>query len=74
MLKVFVPREVFEDEARVAATPETVRHYVKAGLEVHVEAGAGAGSGMTDSEYQEAGARSPGTRRPSSRPPTSSSR
>ncbi|MEN8149303.1 MAG: Re/Si-specific NAD(P)(+) transhydrogenase subunit alpha, partial [Planctomycetota bacterium] len=56
MLSVFVPREVFEEESRVAATPETVRHYVKAGLAVHVEAGAGHASGFPDPEYEEAGA------------------
>jgi NAD(P) transhydrogenase subunit alpha len=56
MLKLFVPREVFEGEPRVAATPETVRHYVKAGLEVHVESGAGTGSGIRDADFTEAGA------------------
>ena len=57
MLKVYVPREVFEGETRVAATPETVRHYLKAGLEVHVESGAGIASGIPDADYEAAGAK-----------------
>jgi NAD(P) transhydrogenase subunit alpha len=55
-MKVVVPRELAEGETRVAATPRTVKRMDRAGLEVHVEAGAGQASGITDSEFAEAGA------------------
>ena len=56
MTTVFIPRES-AGEQRVAATPETVRHYVKQGLQVLVESGAGAGAHFSDAEYEGAGAR-----------------
>ncbi|HSN67781.1 MAG TPA: Re/Si-specific NAD(P)(+) transhydrogenase subunit alpha [Thermoanaerobaculia bacterium] len=56
MTTVFIPRES-AGEQRVAATPETVRHYVKQGLEVLVESGAGAGAHFSDAEYEGAGAK-----------------
>ncbi|MDB5383601.1 MAG: transhydrogenase subunit alpha, partial [Rhodospirillales bacterium] len=43
-------------EARVAATPETVKKLIVLGCTVAVEAGAGAASGFTDAAYAEAGA------------------
>ena len=43
-------------EARVAATPETVKHMVGLGYEVAVEAGAGAKASFPDAAYVEAGA------------------
>ena len=55
-MKVVVPRELAAGETRVAATPRTVKRMDRAGLEVHVEAGAGQASGITDSEFAEAGA------------------
>lgn len=54
--RVFVPKECAPGETRVAATPETVKRYLKAGLEVSVEIGAGAGSHIRDEAYREAGA------------------
>lgn len=57
MTAVFVPRETLAGETRVAATPETVGKMVKAGLEVSVEAGAGAASAFSDAAYEKAGAR-----------------
>jgi proton-translocating NAD(P)+ transhydrogenase subunit alpha len=56
MPTLFVPRETRAGETRVAATPDTVKHLLKAGLAVTVEAGAGAGSFLTDDEYAAAGA------------------
>ncbi|HEU5162643.1 MAG TPA: Re/Si-specific NAD(P)(+) transhydrogenase subunit alpha [Thermoanaerobaculia bacterium] len=56
MTTVFIPREP-AGEQRVAATPETVRHYVKQGLEVLVESGAGAAAHFSDAEYEGAGAK-----------------
>jgi alanine dehydrogenase len=52
-----VPREIKRDEQRVALTPDGVRELVSHGLEVRVEAGAGAGAGIEDGAYAEAGAR-----------------
>jgi NAD(P) transhydrogenase subunit alpha len=57
MLNVYVPREVFEEESRVAATPDTVRLYTRLGVEITVEKGAGAGSGIRDADYEEVGAK-----------------
>ena len=56
MTTVFIPREP-TGEQRVAATPETIRHYVKGGLAVLVESGAGAGAHYSDAEYEAAGAK-----------------
>jgi len=57
MVNVFIPKERRRGETRVAATPETVKKMVKAGLEVTVERGAGADSFFQDAEYATAGAR-----------------
>ena len=53
---LFVPRERRAGEARVAATPETVKRFVKEGFTVWVEPGAGEASYFLDAEYVEAGA------------------
>jgi NAD(P) transhydrogenase subunit alpha len=57
MVNVFIPRERRVGEARVAATPETVRRMVKQGLQVTIERGAGAAAAFPDAEYEAAGAR-----------------
>ncbi|MDH5674249.1 MAG: Re/Si-specific NAD(P)(+) transhydrogenase subunit alpha [Myxococcales bacterium] len=54
--KIFVPKESAPGETRVAATPETIKRYVKGGFEVTVETGAGAGAYMSDKAFEEAGA------------------
>ena len=54
---VGVLRETAPGERRVALVPEGVRTLAKAGLEVRVEAGAGAGASFADDEYEAAGAR-----------------
>jgi len=54
---VGVPKEIKVHESRVALTPEGVFELVRFGHQVVVEAGAGAGSSITDSEYISAGAR-----------------
>src|SRR2546425_1166521 len=54
---VGVPRETFPGERRVALVPLTVPSLTKAGLEVVVEAGAGASSGYPDAEYAGKGAK-----------------
>lgn len=54
---VGVLSETADDERRVALTPDDVRRLCAMGLPVVVEAGAGVGSEIEDSSYQEAGAR-----------------
>ncbi|PCJ56035.1 MAG: alanine dehydrogenase [Candidatus Hydrogenedentota bacterium] len=52
-----VPKEIKEDEARVALVPSGVGAFVAHGHTVLVEQGAGLGSGIPDSAYRKAGAR-----------------
>ncbi|MGW1212438.1 alanine dehydrogenase [Streptomyces sp. NPDC002499] len=55
-VKVGIPREVKNNEFRVAITPAGVHELVRAGHQVVIERGAGLGSSITDSEYVSAGA------------------
>ncbi len=55
-MRIGVPRERYEGERRVAATPNSVRKLVERGFAVTVEAGAGAGALHTDTDYSAAGA------------------
>ena len=45
-MKLAVLRERAPGEARVAATPETVKKFIALGAEVAIEAGAGAGAAL----------------------------
>ncbi|HXY24926.1 MAG TPA: Re/Si-specific NAD(P)(+) transhydrogenase subunit alpha [Candidatus Acidoferrum sp.] len=54
---VGVPRESFPGERRVALVPGAITSLAKAGMEVIVEAGAGAGAGYPDAEYAAKGAK-----------------
>jgi NAD(P) transhydrogenase subunit alpha len=54
--QVLVAKEIAAGENRVAATPETVKRYIKDGLSVVVESGAGAGANIADRAYTDAGA------------------
>ena len=54
---VGVPRETFPGERRVALVPSSVPVLAKGGLEVIVEAGAGAQAGYPDAEYVSKGAK-----------------
>ncbi|MDI3194535.1 Re/Si-specific NAD(P)(+) transhydrogenase subunit alpha [Pseudarthrobacter sp. AL07] len=56
-MKLGIPRERHEGERRVAATPETVKQLAGLGLDVLIEAGAGAAAGHSDLDYADAGAR-----------------
>ncbi len=56
-VKVGIPREVKNNEFRVAITPAGVHELVRNGHEVVIEQNAGAGSSITDGEYVAAGAR-----------------
>lgn len=51
-----VPKEIKNNENRVAATPASVDALVKAGHKVIVEIDAGIGSGFTNEDYTEVGA------------------
>ena len=51
-----IPKEIMHEEARVAATPDTVKKYVADGHKVLVENGAGAGALHSDEAYAAAGA------------------
>lgn len=53
---VGVPKEIKEEEYRVAITPAGVRSFVEAGHKVVIEKNAGAGSYISDAEFQVAGA------------------
>ncbi|OON82376.1 alanine dehydrogenase [Streptomyces tsukubensis] len=55
-MKVGIPREVKNNEFRVAITPAGVHELARHGHQVLVEEGAGAGSSITDAEYVSAGA------------------
>jgi alanine dehydrogenase len=55
-MRVAIPREVKDNEFRVAATPAGVHELVRRGHEVIVQQGAGLGSSITDAEYKDAGA------------------
>lgn len=51
------PKEIKNNEYRVAMTPNSVRELVKHGHSVLIENNAGAGSGFMDTDYEAAGAR-----------------
>ncbi|MFC4556696.1 alanine dehydrogenase [Virgibacillus kekensis] len=55
-MNIGVPRELKNNENRVAMTPAGVLTLRSSGHEVYVETGAGLGSGFTDDQYAEAGA------------------
>ncbi len=55
-MKVGIPREVKDNEFRVAITPAGVTELVRHGHEVVVEEGAGVGSAISDDDYRAAGA------------------
>lgn len=55
-MKIGVPKEIKDNENRVALTPDGARTLASAGHDVVVERGAGIGSGFPDREYEAAGA------------------
>jgi len=57
LVKVGVPKEIKTLEFRVGMTPAGVRELVHDGHEVIVETNAGLGIGMTDADYEKAGAK-----------------
>jgi len=55
-MKLGIPKEIAENEQRVAATPSTVLKLIKLGHEVLIETGAGAAAQFSDEAYKESGA------------------
>ncbi len=55
-MKIAIPKERRADEARVAASPDTVKKYVGMGFQVVVETGAGQGASISDDAFVAAGA------------------
>ncbi|MEW9500669.1 alanine dehydrogenase [Jeotgalibacillus marinus] len=54
-MRIGIPREIKNNENRVAITPSGVHHLVNHGHEVFVEVDAGLGSGFTNEDYVSAG-------------------
>lgn len=59
---VGVPKEIFQNEKRVALSPAGVQALVKQGFNVVVESGAGDASKFSDDQYKEVGAKIQGTK------------
>src|SRR5262249_37597797 len=55
-MKLAVPKERRANEARVAATPDTVKRLKGLGLDIVVETGAGTGTSIPDQAFVDAGA------------------
>lgn len=55
-MRIGIPKEIKNNENRVAITPAGAADFVRAGHQVVIEQGAGLGSGFTDGEYHAAGA------------------
>lgn len=56
MLIIGIPKEIMQNELRVAAVPSTVQKFISAGAHVMVESGAGAGAYIDDYAYEAVGA------------------
>ena len=56
-MKIGIPKEIKNNENRVALTPAGVRALIKRGHCFFVQSTAGLGSGFSDSDYQSAGAK-----------------
>ncbi|KYQ89126.1 NAD(P)+ transhydrogenase [Tieghemostelium lacteum] len=57
-LVIGVPHEIYQNEKRVALTPENVKTLMQKGFkEIYIEEGAGKGAKFLDSQYIEAGAK-----------------
>lgn len=55
-MRLAIPKEMVPGERRVALVPETCKKLVKAGVQVAVEAGAGASAYFSDDDFKSAGA------------------
>jgi len=54
-VKIGIPKELYEGEARVALTPDSAKQLQKLGYDCVIETGAGALAGFADKDYKEAG-------------------
>ena len=48
-----IPKEILDNETRVAAIPATVKQYVSAGFDVKIQSGAGALSQISDEDFKD---------------------
>lgn len=55
-MKIGIPKEIKNNENRVALPPSGVYELIQAGHQVIVETNAGVGSAISDEEYQQVGA------------------
>jgi alanine dehydrogenase len=55
-VNIGVPKEIKNNEFRVAITPAGVREFVNRGHQVFIETGAGVGSAISDEDYKNVGA------------------
>ncbi|MEO5346066.1 MAG: Re/Si-specific NAD(P)(+) transhydrogenase subunit alpha [Magnetococcus sp. YQC-9] len=55
-MQIGIPREIYPGERRVAASPDSVKQFIKLGFTVAVEKGAGQEANFSDEVFQEAGA------------------
>tara|TARA_B100000029_G_scaffold507167_1_gene591271 strand:- start:486 stop:1625 length:1140 start_codon:yes stop_codon:yes gene_type:complete len=51
-----VPKEILDNETRVAVIPATVKQFISVGFSVKIESNAGVFSQISDSDFEEAGA------------------
>lgn len=56
-MRIGIPKEIKNNEYRVALTPEAVAELVSQGHEVAVQVAAGVGAGFSGDEYEQAGAK-----------------
>ncbi len=55
-MTIGIPKEIMQGEARIAASPETVKKFIQDGEKVLIEAGAGINSLYHDEDYVAMGA------------------
>ncbi|MBF0191133.1 MAG: Re/Si-specific NAD(P)(+) transhydrogenase subunit alpha [Magnetococcales bacterium] len=55
-MQIGIPREIYPGERRVAASPDSVKQFIKLGFTVAVESNAGQEANFADDVFQEAGA------------------
>ncbi|MGB3309375.1 MAG: alanine dehydrogenase [Nodosilinea sp.] len=56
-MRIGLPKEIKDQEFRVGLTPAAVQSLCQQGHQVMVQTGAGSGSGFSDDDYQQAGAK-----------------
>ncbi|MGR9013966.1 MAG: alanine dehydrogenase [Gammaproteobacteria bacterium] len=55
-MKIGIPKEIKNQEGRVAITPDGAQHLIQQGHQVFIETDAGVSSGFSNEQYQQAGA------------------